>query len=65
MVFFAYYFVTLRPCNVRMTNNLRYIHRQKTPTANRQINIRTPSQCCIKVWSPVETLPVEFSFYLW
>ena len=40
MVFFAYNFVTLRPCNVRMTNNLRYIHRQKTPTANWLINIQ-------------------------
>ena len=52
MLFSAVFLLTLRSCNVRMTNNLRYIHRQKTPKANRQINIRTPSQCCIKVWSP-------------
>ena len=45
---FGLFFVTLRPCNVCMMNNLRYIHRQMTPTANRQSNIRTPSQCCIR-----------------
>ena len=29
----------------------------KTPVANRQTKYnRTPSQCCIKVWSPVDAL---------
>lgn len=34
------FLLTLRPCNERMTNNLRFIHRQKTLTANRQTNIQ-------------------------
>ena len=29
----------------------------KDPIANRQTIYSTPSQCSIKVWSPVETLP--------
>ena len=39
-MFFGFFLVTLRPCNVRITNKVRYVHRQKTPTAYWQINIQ-------------------------